>query len=519
MKSMIKASILAILSTILVAFIASAASAQTLYYCDEDRDGSYSIVPSSGGIIMNDCIMQPGDDCNDHNPYMSPASYERCDGIDNNCNGETDEGYICGVSYFCDSDSDGFYNAEVDGVCNYFGCVPLDCVEVHGDDCQDNDDEIFPTQMETCNGIDDDCDDHIDEFVCGADDEPHDYYCDNDGDGYFSAAVSVTCQGAGCAIGCIYEPGDDCNDDDPLVSPGQEDICGDMTDNNCNGFADEDCGIWQCVPGTVYDCDTGLAGACSQGTMECGEYGMWDICEQVFRQSFEVCDNGIDDDCDGYVDSEDPICGEYYNLPPEIVSGPVEEAEVGDVYKYDAYAIDPNDDVLYYTLVDRPAGMSINQVTGMIRWIPQKRYEGTVNVAVKVEDPFGAYDIQEYEIEVADEDCDACNLPQRNIKVNFLRLENEESPKVLPGSQMFVDIGLENIGSESVEKLSVRFTIMELDVSRTIGPIYGFDDGDKIVKSVFLDIPNNAYPGSYTLRVEIRADDKVKRVIHREFTI
>ena len=55
---------------------------------------------------------------------------------------------------------------------------------------------------------------------------------DADGDDYIAASCG----------------GDDCNDDDPSINPGAAEICGDLTDNNCNGLIDEDCGGGSCLP-------------------------------------------------------------------------------------------------------------------------------------------------------------------------------------------------------------------------------------------------------------------------------
>ena len=50
------------------------------------------------------------EDCDDTNPSIYPDADEICDGTDNNCNGEIDEGL--GVFYFVDADGDGFGNDE-----------------------------------------------------------------------------------------------------------------------------------------------------------------------------------------------------------------------------------------------------------------------------------------------------------------------------------------------------------------------------------------------------------------------
>ncbi|HYH14310.1 MAG TPA: putative metal-binding motif-containing protein [Flavisolibacter sp.] len=57
--------------------------------------------------------------------------------------------------------------------------------------------------------------------------EHGDYINDYDNDGY---TAFKTCGS-----------GDDCNDKDPKINPGAEEICGDKVDNNCNGLIDENC--------------------------------------------------------------------------------------------------------------------------------------------------------------------------------------------------------------------------------------------------------------------------------------
>jgi subtilase family serine protease len=74
---------------------------------------------------------------------------------------------------------------------------------------------------------------------------PVNYYCDKDKDGYISSSADGTCSGIGrIPLGCRTEPGNDCDDNDPLVNSGEEEglwgdsTCSDEKDNDCNGFTD-----------------------------------------------------------------------------------------------------------------------------------------------------------------------------------------------------------------------------------------------------------------------------------------
>ncbi|MBU1164749.1 fibronectin type III domain-containing protein [Patescibacteria group bacterium] len=67
--------------------------------------------------------------------------------------------------------------------------------------------------------------------------------------------------------------------------------------------------IGQCTPGQQSFCDTDLPGSCSDGTKLCDQNGNWGNCEPESGNQ-EYCTNGVDDDCDGLTDGEDPDCRE-----------------------------------------------------------------------------------------------------------------------------------------------------------------------------------------------------------------
>ncbi len=109
-------------------------------------------------------------DCNDNNPAINPSAVEVCgDGIDNNCNGETDEG--CTVC--TDNDLDGFFAQSNCGT---------------GIDCNDADALINPSALELCNGKDDDCDGEVDEEAI----DQQIFYLDADEDGYGNSTNTLT---------------------------------------------------------------------------------------------------------------------------------------------------------------------------------------------------------------------------------------------------------------------------------------------------------------------------------------
>ena len=65
------------------------------------------------------------------------------------------------------------------------------------------------------------------------------YYLDADADGY--GTDDRQCLAAPTGSYTATQSGD-CNDQDPAVNPGAQEVCGDGVDNNCNGDIDEGCG-------------------------------------------------------------------------------------------------------------------------------------------------------------------------------------------------------------------------------------------------------------------------------------
>ncbi len=149
---------------------------------------------------------------------------EECDGLDNDCDGNIDEGF--------DTDADGYTTCGSDPVTG--GGPDMDRV-----DCDDSNDEVSPGATEVCNGIDDDCDGSIDPGCeCTPGEE----------------------RGCGVSVGACMEGTQRCDggvwsECTGAVEPAAVDSC-DGTDEDCDGFTDEaaDCGPGSvCVDGACED--------------------------------------------------------------------------------------------------------------------------------------------------------------------------------------------------------------------------------------------------------------------------
>ena len=116
------------------------------WYSDDDGDTWGHPAETEHTCEPQEGWVQRGDDCRPNDPEAYPGAPETCNGYDDNCEGEVDEGF--------DADGDGHRDDA--------------CAEVEPDagDCDDTDPDIHPDATDHCaNGIDEDCDG--DDTPCG----------------------------------------------------------------------------------------------------------------------------------------------------------------------------------------------------------------------------------------------------------------------------------------------------------------------------------------------------------------
>src|SRR5262249_55187569 len=129
------------------------------YYTDADGDGYGD--PSTGPYLR--CGPQAGlsalgDDCDDSDPLVFPGAVEACNGRDDNCNGQIDEGLAATMTW-PDLDGDGYGDAHGVG---QLGCS-TSARAANNLDCDDADPKVYPGAPEICDGKDNDCNGQIDE--------------------------------------------------------------------------------------------------------------------------------------------------------------------------------------------------------------------------------------------------------------------------------------------------------------------------------------------------------------------
>lgn len=213
---------------------------------ESSDSGSFEVDEDGDGLSVED------GDCDDQD--ASIPSEERCDGVDNDCDGDIDEPDALDVLiWFLDEDGDGFGTSDF---------VTESCEQPQGyvendDDCLDSDEDVFPQADEIWyDGIDSDCDGNSD-FDQDGDGQDSSLYggmdCDDANDVIYVGAfdtwydgIDSDCDGSsdfdqdGDGQDAFDYGGLDCNDEDPDINTAATEIWYDGIDQNCDNANDYD---------------------------------------------------------------------------------------------------------------------------------------------------------------------------------------------------------------------------------------------------------------------------------------
>jgi hypothetical protein len=271
----------------------------TVWYRDADGDGYGTSATVSTACSAPAGYVAVGTDCDDTRLSVYPGAAEACDGLDNDCDGATDE--TIGTVWYVDADGDGYGEASL-GVTS---CTAPAGYVADASDCDDADAAVHPGATELCDGLDDNCDGSVDEASSA---DAGTWYRDADADGYGSTYTTVDA----CSAPAGYVSIDtDCDDAVATTHPAASELCNGR-DDDCDGTADEGVGsVW------YRDADSDGYGTVTVPSVACtapaGYVSLAGDCDDVSVSvnpvATELC-NGVDDDCDGTID--DGLASTWY---------------------------------------------------------------------------------------------------------------------------------------------------------------------------------------------------------------
>ncbi len=343
---------------------------------DLDQDGAF---------VGGGCSANRPRDCDDTNNAIGPQAAEVCDGVDNNCDcdrttGDSNgDGVICGPGD--DNVDEGLPTRPCplqSGLCRG---AQTSCVDGAYEDC--GSDAIYGEDYEvneiSCDGIDNDCDNAIDEtcdcipgtdeaFECGFDIGACDrgiQLCSPDGS--LSACVLAD-DDRRCANGSACRADAECTDGSECLAVECETsddcdeggVCVDeLMDHRENLYDD-------CISGSTIGCERSVcrypnpSTACEDDTTCDGGACIDGFCHARVQPSTEEVCNGIDDSCNGSIDDDfqrEAVCGacpfnaEFLNIATLQGASVQVCVDRYEASRIDATDVDPGTSNLYATAV------------------------------------------------------------------------------------------------------------------------------------------------------------------------
>lgn len=367
-------------------------------------------------------------------------STEVCDGLDNDCDSEVDEGFDVGGD--C---SDGLGECETPGILQCDGVGGVECVLVPS---------VYVPIDEICDGLDNDCDGSTDEDfptlgdVCSV------------GVGACEASGNFVCNGAEDGVECSATPGN------PV-----EEVCNNGEDDDCDGSVDEGC---DCV--VHGDCDDD--NVCTDDVCNAG------VCEYTNNEA--SCDDGL-------FCTVNDVCSEG-----ACVSGGDRDCSGSNVFGIDTCDYIPDDNP--FTRDFRTAIPSTCDYDADICTLGNTDISHTCD---KTCDEAACEDDEDCDgASVCLEDCTCSVVPEYCIEIQDMRiLDNaqQETTEISQGEFYYVEVTNKNVCEEPVDTMLIVQALDSVSTPMNIGTAALTLDADEtIVFTVGFTMDAEAELGDYT---------------------
>lgn len=145
------------------------------------------------------------------------------------------------------------------------------------------------------------------------------------------------------------------------------------------------------------------------------------------------------------------------NSNPSFASTPVATATFGNLYRYDAVATDPENDLLTYALIAGPAGMTLNPQTGTLVWQPQESQLGEHTVVLRVTDGHAGVAVQQFTLTV---------VAPNTAPV----ISSQPATQAVVGKPFVYDIAVQDADGDLITVTLVSGSVGALAATPTMGP-------------------------------------------------
>jgi hypothetical protein len=207
------------------------------------------------------------------------------------------------------------------------------------------------------------------------------------------------------------------------------------------------------------------------------------ICDDI-----DVCPL-VAEDFDGIEDTdgcpeEEPVV----NHAPIVLSNPITSATENVKYVYQFKAVDPDGDVIAFTLAEAPSGMTMTD-DGLVKWTPES---GKTQAKVVIAVTDGEFIVkQQFNIGIKG--------VYQNVKLASVQLAMEE---VMVGDYLSAQVKVVNNGNQNMDDLKISMIIPELGLKKSASE-FDLKPGQNKNKNLNLQIPYYAEAGEYLVKVSV----------------